>query len=88
MTESEMKKLGYEIVDYIVEHFQGDSYGRPTARTNPSEQVLDRLPTEGEAPSALFAELNGLLKQNHLNIDHLQHPSSNLSHYYSILADT
>lgn len=93
MTEKEMKQLGYQVIDYIVEHrlhLHNKPVGHSASYEVLSKQIGTDMPTRGEDPKAVFEELNAFIKNN---ITHLDHPRffsfiPGPSNYYSILADT
>lgn len=93
MTEKEMKDLGYKIIDHIVHHrlnFETKEVSNIGSYASLSEQVKKEMPMHGENPEAVFDELNSLIKNNIVHLDHPRFFSfiPGPSNYYSILADT
>ena len=93
MSENEMKKLGYQVIDAIVDHRLNLSSKKVS--NSPSFEALDakvnsEFPLIAENSSAVFEELNHLISDN---VTHLDHPRffsfiPGPSNYYSVLADT
>lgn len=93
MTEKEMKALGYKIIDNIVEHrlnFDSEKVCNVGSFTSLTKLVGKEAPLEGENPEAVFNELNELIKNNIVHLDHPRFFSfiPGPSNYFSILADT
>lgn len=93
MTEQEMKKLGYQVIDAIVDSrrnlaskrvFNRDSFETLDAK------VGSEMPIAPENPEEVFKEIDGFISEN---VTHLDHPRffsfiPGPSNYYSVLADT
>lgn len=93
MTQQEMKDLGYQVIDAIVEHrikmtdkkvYATDSFEVL------NEKVKKEMPLTAEDPSEVFKELEHLISNN---VAHLDHPRffsfiPGPSNYYSVLAET
>jgi len=93
MTKQEMKDLGYQVIDAIVEH-RTKMTDKKVYATNSYEVLNDivkrEMPLIGEDPSEVFKELDHLISNN---VAHLDHPRffsfiPGPSNYYSVLADT
>jgi len=93
MTEKEMKKLGYQVIDAIVDHRHNLSSKR--VFNKPDFELLDSIinptmPLEADDPTAVFKELNKMVSEHVTHIDHPRFFSfiPGPSNYYSVLADT
>ncbi len=93
MTEQEMKALGYKVIDYIVEHrlnYDNEKVSNIGTYDDLSKEVGKEVPLHGEDPAAVFEELNTLIKNNIVHLDHPRFFSfiPGPSNYLSVLADT
>ena len=93
MSEDQMKALGYQVIDYIVEHRSHLKKQRVYNKSSYEELlplIPQELPEAGEDPEEVFAQLNTLLSQHIVHTDHPRFFSfiPAPSNYLSVLADT
>ena len=93
MSEEQMKALGYQVIDYIVEHRSRLKNQRVYNKSSYEELlplIPDKLPLQGDDPQEVFEQLHHLLSHHIVHTDHprffsfIPAPSS----YLSVLADT
>ncbi len=92
MTTEEMRALGYQVIDYLVDHhrqLEQERVGNVGSYEELDPLVDKDIPKYGQEPSKVFEELNKLVGDNILHLDHprffsfIPSPSS----YISVLAD-
>jgi len=73
LSEEEMRKFGYAVVDLLVEHFANVQDGPVGAKGDPANLIplfdVDP-PEEGRDPNELLAQLKRDVFPNNLHVDH------------------
>ena len=93
MTKEEMKALGYQVIDHIVEHRTHMPEGRVYNKSKHSDLlpfIPNDLPLKGSDPQEVFALLNELLTDHIVHTDHPRFYSfiPAPSDYIGVLADS
>ncbi len=93
MNKKKMKELGYQVIDYIVEHRTSMDQKRVFNMGTfdaLSAFIEDDLPMQGKDPEKVFKVMNQLIDNNIVHTDHPRFFSfiPGPSNYYSVLAET
>ena len=73
LSEEEMRRFGYRIVDLLAEHFAQMSDGPVGAKADPKRMIalFEREPSEnGRDPQEILAQLESEVLPNNLHVDH------------------
>ena len=92
LSPEEMRRLGYRVVDLIVDHFaEGDDgdLGRAPDRAEMEDRLREPLPEEASAPGAVLDQVETDILPNTIRVDHPRFfgfvPSPN--NFVGVLAD-
>jgi glutamate/tyrosine decarboxylase-like PLP-dependent enzyme len=73
LSAEEMRRLGYRVVDLIVDHFAEEresSVGRSPDREEMEARLREPLPEEGTAPAAVLDQIENDILPNTMRVDH------------------
>jgi len=73
LSSEEMRRLGYRVVDLIVDHFGGDTEGgtgQSPARGTMEDRLREPLPEEGTDPDAVLDQVEHDILPNTMRVDH------------------
>lgn len=73
LSTEQMRALGYQVIDMLVEHFDGLQHEPIGRKASPSEllpMLGGDIPEEGSDPGAIISSLNEQLFSNMLHVDH------------------
>ena len=93
LSETQMRELGYQVIDYIIDHKLHLTQKRThhTASFDELNEQMDRsLPLEGGNPGAVLAEVNDWVADNIFHVDHPRFFSfiPGPADFVSVLGDT